>query len=113
MDSGNATMPEGEGEQRENVEGTSPSAAHQVRRLRFWRVFCLALAVEVGLALLYTLIVPGLTGNALSDALCTVSMALGVISIVPVIVDMGRGMALPGVVGATDATRRSALRREH
>ncbi len=82
-------------------------------KVRFWPALGLILGADVILVLLYTVIVPGLTGRTFSDALCTSALLLALATAIPVLLDMGRGIGVGARMGDGDVERRAALQTEH
>lgn len=88
------------------------------RKIRFWPALGLVLGMDVLLVFVYTIIVPGLTGRAFSDALCTSALLLAVATAFPVLLDIGRGIGVGARMGDGEAERHAVLqteqrRREH
>ncbi|MCU0519969.1 MAG: hypothetical protein MUF84_04670 [Anaerolineae bacterium] len=90
----------------------------QQDRRRFWRIVGVALAITVGLALIYVSLGPDSSIGAWSDALCASAMLLAMASAAPIVFDVGRGLTLAGRMvsrngeGNADATS-TALSDEH
>ena len=83
------------------------------KKYRFWPILGIILGADFVLVLLYTLIIPGLTGRTLSDSLCMSSTVLGLIAAVPVLLDMGRGVGMAGKMGGAREQNQAALDLEH
>ena len=82
-------------------------------KVRFWPALGLVLGADVILVLLYTVVLPGFTGRAFSDSLCTSALLLGLATAVPVLLDVGRGIGVGARMGSGEAERRAALEKEH
>jgi hypothetical protein len=82
-------------------------------KYRFWPILGIVLSVDFVLVLLYTLIIPGLTGRTLSDSLCTSAVFLGLLAAVPVLLDMGRGIGMAGKMAGGREKHQAALEQEH
>jgi hypothetical protein len=97
-------------------ERLSSDAPH----VSFWRIVGAALGAGLLVSLIYTLIVPGFSGRAWSDALCTAALFVALGGTLPLFLDTGRGVAILGKLGRTpsgeddtqDAHRR-IWREEH
>jgi hypothetical protein len=83
-----------------------------MKKVRFWPALGIVLGADVVLVLLYTVIVPGVTGRAYSDSLCVSATLLGLAAAVPVLLDMGRGVGLASKIGVSDESRHEALEKE-
>ncbi len=83
------------------------------KKIRFWPLLGIILGADLLIVLVYTLIVPGLTGRAFSDALCTSALLLGLAAALPVLLDVGRGIGVGARMGDSEAERRAALQTEH
>ena len=81
-------------------------------KIHFWPLLGLILAVDIVLTFLYTTIVPGLSANGWSDALCTSAFVLAIGSAVPVFLDAGSGFGLSGKMGGSKADQHEALTNE-
>jgi hypothetical protein len=81
-------------------------------RLRFWPLVGIVVGVDLILTLLYTLVTPGVDSPTWSDALCVSTLLLGAGAGMPFLFDAGRGLTLPGKMGADESTRHAALQRE-
>jgi len=83
-----------------------------IKKPRFWPLLGIVIAVDIIIAILYTLIVPGLSGRALSDSLCTSALFLGFVSALPVLLDAGRGVGMATRIGATSEERQIVWAKE-
>lgn len=84
-----------------------------MKKVRFWPALGIVLIADVLLVLVYTLIIPGLTGRAYSDSLCVSAMLLSLVAVVPVVLDMGRGVGLVFKAGGSAEERHEVLEKEH
>jgi len=83
-----------------------------MKKLRFWPTLGILLGADIVLALLYTFVVPGLSGRTYSDSLCVSAALLGIGAVVPVLLDMGRGARLATKMGRSEEERHEALEKE-
>ena len=83
-----------------------------MKKIRFWPALGIILGADVILVFLYTIIVPGLTGRTYSDSLCVSAALLGLVAVVPVLLDVGRGARLASKIGVTEEERHDALEKE-
>ena len=83
-----------------------------MKKVRFWPGLGIILGADVVLVLLYTVIVPGLTGRTYSDSLCVSAALLGLVAVFPVLLDVGRGAGLVSKIGVSDEARHEALEKE-
>jgi hypothetical protein len=96
------------------------SAEQAPRPSRFWRIVGLVLAADIVITLILTLVGPGFSGRAWSDALCTSAVFVALAGGLPFLFDTGRGVAMLGRLGragkdsdnAQDEQRR-IWREEH
>lgn len=79
---------------------------------RFWRTLGFVLAADFIFTLLYTLINSGFSGRIWSDALCISSIVLGLASVLPFLLDAGRGFTMLKKMRGTDEERHSAWEEE-
>lgn len=83
-----------------------------MKKVRFWPALGILLGADVVLAFLYTVVVPGLTGRTYSDSLCVSAALIGLVAVVPVLLDVGRGARLVSKMGVSDEERHEALEKE-
>jgi len=86
---------------------------NNTKKIRFWPLLGINLGADVLLVLAYTVIVPGFSGRAFSDALCVSSLMLGMATAIPVLLDTLRGFGIGAQMGASEADRHAALQTEH
>ncbi len=82
------------------------------RKVRFWPLLGIVLAADVLLVLAYTLIVPGFSGRAFSDALCVSALLLGAATAIPVLLDTGRSFGVGARMGDGEVMRHVVLQKE-
>lgn len=75
----------------------------------FWRLWGRVMGATLVLVLGYALLFRRFTPRGLSDALCSSALWLGLIALVPLVVELGRGVALPGRVGGDPEAWHQAL----
>lgn len=83
------------------------------KKIRFWPLLGIVLGADALLVFAYTVIIPGLTGRALSDTFCSSALVLGLVACVPVLFDVGRGVVIGGQMSGNEADRRAVLEKEH
>ncbi len=82
------------------------------KKFRFWPLLGMILGGTFVLALLYTALVPGISGRALSDSLCVSALLLGILSILPLLLDTGRGIKIASEMSADEEERHEAMAKE-
>ena len=81
-------------------------------KIRFWPLLALILGVDLMLTFLYTVIIPGLSANGWSDALCASAFVLAIGSAIPMLLDAGRGFSMAGKMSGSKQEQHEAYSRE-
>jgi len=82
-------------------------------KLRFWSLLGVMIGAALIASLLYTLIGPGMSLRTLSDSLCTSALFLGILSALPLLFDVGRGMGVAAKMGGDPQARQKVMDKEH
>lgn len=79
---------------------------------RFWRLLGLVTGADLVFVVVYTLLFRRFTPRGLSDALCSSALLVGLVALVPLVVELGRGINLPGRAGGNQEKLRRAMADE-
>ena len=93
-------------------EGPPPSEKDRARGPRFWQTVGVVLGADLVITLLYTLISSGFSDRVWSDALCVSAIILSVASVLPFLLDAGRGVTMIGKMRGSDEQRRAIWEEE-
>jgi hypothetical protein len=83
------------------------------RRVRFWPLVGMACAAALLFALGYAVVTPGFSFRTLSDGLFWSAVLLGLGSVIPFLMDTGRGLSLGGRMGPDREQRNEIWQEEH
>ena len=79
----------------------------------FWKLLGIIIGLDLIITLLYAIIIPGFSGRAWSDSLCTSALFLGLSCAIPVLFDVGRGMGVATKMGEPLEERQKVMDKEH
>ncbi len=94
------------------MSGKSPSQTQTGQTGRFWRLLGLVTGADLVFVVVYTLLFRRFTPRGLSDALCSSALLVGLVALVPLVVELGRSINLPGRAGGNQEKLRRAMADE-